>query len=172
MSREDQLRRIIVETRVDANLETVLASLNLELFRKLNPPFPPVQILQFDGTKKGGITHLSLHFLLFKQQWISENVESGFQGDSIFQFVDEGKKLPFFLSFWRHTHRFEEIRSAESAVETRILDSIEYRGRGLMGIFLQPILKMQFLFRKPVYRSISEGRFLLSEQDSQAKNKN
>ncbi len=158
------MKRIQIETIVDADLATVLNSLNLELFRRLNPPFPPVKILQFDGTEKGGITHLSLNFLLFKQEWISENVESGFLEDGLFQFVDEGRKLPFFLKFWRHTHRFEEIRTHGSRVQTRILDSIQYQGRGIQGLFLQPILKMQFLFRKPVYKSLSDGRFLSSAQ--------
>ncbi|MEQ8350664.1 MAG: hypothetical protein RH862_04225 [Leptospiraceae bacterium] len=160
------MKRIEVITIVQADLNTVLESLNLSLFRKLNPPFPPVKIIRFDGTQKAGITHLSLNFLLFKQEWISENVESGYlDSGRVYQFVDEGRKLPFFLRFWRHTHRFEEIAINSTHSETRIVDSIQFQGRGLMGIFLQPILKLQFLYRKPVYRRISSGAFLSQEKE-------
>lgn len=154
-----RIQRIEIATEVKTDLKTVLNSLNLKLFNKLNPPFPPVRVLRFDGTAKGGITHLSLNFLLFRQEWISENLVSENPSSDSFRFVDEGRKLPFFLKYWRHTHSFEEIRPSETTV-TRITDSIEYSGRGLLGHFLQPILKLQFLYRKPVYRRIATGEFL------------
>ena len=154
------MKTINIETIVNTDLDTVLRSLDLPLFKKLNPPFPPVKVLRFDGTAKAGITHLSLNFLLFKQEWISENMESGYREDGqSFQFVDEGKKLPFFLSYWRHTHTYQALDS-KSGPATRITDHIQFKGRGLMGLFLQPVLKLQCLYRKPVYRSMADGRYL------------
>ncbi|MCB1169153.1 MAG: hypothetical protein KDK25_02410 [Leptospiraceae bacterium] len=154
-------RVIEIHTIVPTDPDTVRRSLNRRLFEALNPPFPPVKVLRFDGTDKGGITHLSLNFFLFKQEWISENTESESGRDGAgFHFVDEGRKLPFFLAFWRHSHIFAEIPGDTELSFTRITDRIEYRGRGLMGLFLQPILILQFKYRKPVYRKIASGEFL------------
>ena len=152
---------IEIHTVVAADPDTVRRSLNRKIFEALNPPFPPVKVLRFDGIQKGGITHLSLNFFLFKQEWISENTRSeSSTEDGGFQFVDEGRKLPFFLAFWRHTHIFAEIPGDTDLSQTRITDRIEYRGNGMMGLFLQPILVLQFKYRKPVYRRIASGEFL------------
>jgi len=135
-------------TPVQAPLPRVWAGFDETLFRKLSPPFPPVTVVRFDGCRKGDVVQLRLHFLLFRQDWTSLITEQRETQDEIY-FIDEGTRLPFFLSFWRHKHRL--IRRGEQTV---IADEIEYRTPGgwLTDCLLYPFLWAQFAYRKPVYR--------------------
>lgn len=122
---------------------------NQNLFLKLNPPFPPVRLLRFDGCSKDDIVSLELNFLLFKQQWTSVILEDGLD-EKEFYFVDAGQKLPFFLKFWKHRHRI--VKAGDGA---RIVDDITFRSPFfLMDFLLWPVLWLQFLYRKPIYQRV------------------
>jgi ligand-binding SRPBCC domain-containing protein len=141
--------KINISTSVEQDYLTVKEGFNKDLFLKLNPPFPPVKLLRFDGSKKGDLVILELNFLFFKQQWISEITED--HTDELeFFFIDQGKKLPFFLSYWKHNHRV--IKAGSNCI---IRDEIEFKSAtGILTVLLYPALYLQFLYRRPIYRKL------------------
>jgi ligand-binding SRPBCC domain-containing protein len=144
---------ILLKTQVEQPLPTVWAGFDRSLFKSLSPPFPPVDVIQFDGCLKGDIVHLQLNFLLFRQDWISQIVDQKSANEEIY-FVDQGTKLPFFLSYWKHHHRL--LRSADKGGEqTIVVDDITFRTPFLLTDYLlYPILWLQFAYRKPIYKRI------------------
>lgn len=141
--------KINISTKVEKNYLDVKEGFNDSLFLKLNPPFPPVKLLRFDGSSKGDIVILELNLLLFKQKWVSE-ITDDHTDDQEFYFIDEGTTLPFFLKKWKHKHRI--IKQENGSI---IKDEIEYHGpAGILTLLLYPVLYLQFLYRKPVYQKI------------------
>ncbi|MFH6983272.1 SRPBCC family protein [Marinoscillum luteum] len=139
--------RILVSTRVQASCQVVKSGFTEQLFLSLNPPFPPVKLLRFDGCEKGDWVTLELNFLLFRQQWISEITEVSEEAGS-WNFVDIGRKLPFFLKTWKHRHSVKQV--GEGA---EIVDAIRFTTGSLVSdLLLYPILWVQFLYRKPIYK--------------------
>jgi ligand-binding SRPBCC domain-containing protein len=145
--------KITVSTRVDKNYLEVKEGFTEKLFLNLNPPFPPVKLLRFDGSSKGDIVILELNFFIFKQKWTSK-ITADHTDENEFYFIDEGIELPFFLKKWKHKHRV--IKSGNGSL---IKDEIDYTGKfGLMTLLLFPVLYGQFLYRKPVYKKIFQLR--------------
>ncbi|WP_297336921.1 hypothetical protein [Algoriphagus sp.] len=141
--------KITIETWVNSSVHQVKAGFNESLFKKLSPPFPPVELLRFDGSKTGDLVSLELNFIFFKQKWTSEITEDGLVEGEFF-FVDEGIELPFFLKKWKHRHRV--IQKQSGAV---IRDEITYAGPNhFMTLLLYPALYLQFLYRKPIYKKL------------------
>lgn len=139
--------RIKVVTAVKASLKAVKEGFTGELFLKLNPPFPPVKLIQFDGSKKGDKVELELNFLLFKQRWVSEITEDG-EDSNQWYFIDEGTGLPFFLKRWKHRHVVKKLKTGSI-----IVDDICYSTGSIITDFIfYPLLFGQFLYRKPVYK--------------------
>lgn len=145
--------KINISTQVEKSYLEVKEGFNDSLFLKLNPPFPPVKLLRFDGSSKGDIVILELNLLLFKQKWVSE-ITDDHTDEQEFYFIDEGTTLPFFLKKWKHKHRI--IRQENGSI---IKDEIEYQGpAGILTLLLYPVLYLQFLYRKPVYQKIFQIR--------------
>lgn len=141
--------KLKISTSVEQDYRSVMRGFTQDLFLKLNPPFPPVRLLRFDGCKKGDIVSLELNFIFFRQQWTSVILEDGLD-EQEFYFIDFGEKLPFFLKYWRHHHRI--LRDEEGA---RIIDDISFRSPFLlMDYLLWPVLWLQFFYRKPIYRRL------------------
>ncbi|UZD21503.1 hypothetical protein PBT90_18470 [Algoriphagus halophytocola] len=138
--------KISISTPVNQDYLTVKKGFNSDLFEKLNPPFPPVKLLLFDGSEVGDMVSLELDFLLFKQTWTSEITESEVSA-SEYYFVDVGVQLPFFLQTWRHKHRILNLGD-----ESIIRDEIEFTSP--ISWLLYPVLYLQFLYRKPIYKKI------------------
>lgn len=150
------IMQITISTTVGKHYLAVKEGFNQDLFSSLSPPFPPVKLLRFDGSEKGDIVSLELNFVFFKQVWTSEIIED-YTSESEFYFVDKGIKLPFFLGIWQHKHRL--INRGDS--ETEIRDEITYQGSSwILTPLLYPILYLQFLYRKPIYRRIFSKRML------------
>ncbi len=144
------MMKIKLVTHVKANVETVKNGFDERLFLNLNPPFPPVKLLRFDGCKKGDKVILELNFLLFRQTWESL-ITHDVSNNEEFSFVDEGVRLPFFLKAWKHRH----INTANKESGTNIMDDIEFKTPTLLTDFLfYPVLYLQFLYRKPIYRKV------------------
>lgn len=141
--------KLKIETTVARDFRTVYAGFTEELFRELTPPGVPVRLLRFDGSRTGDEVHLELRFPGFKHLWISQITADDCSESECF-FVDEGRKLPIFLSYWRHAHR---IRRAEAGAV--IVDDIEFEcpvpG---MAWLVFPFLRHQFRARSPVYQRI------------------
>ncbi len=141
--------KIIIKTPVAAPMTSVWKGFDETLFTKLSPPFPPVKLLRFDGSLTGDVVSLELNFIVFKQKWTSLIIDQKETEQEIY-FVDEGKKLPFFLSFWRHKHRL--IKNGEG---TLIADEIEYRTPSILFDYLMyPIFWAQFAYRGPIYKRL------------------
>ncbi len=141
--------RLIIRASVAQDYLSVKQGFTEDLFTSLNPPFPPVQLNRFDGSKEGDIVELELNFLLFRQTWRSLITEDG-QTDGEWYFIDEGVKLPFFLKHWKHHHRV--LRQENGS---QIVDDIHFRSPfWLMDFLLYPVLALQFLYRKPIYKKI------------------
>lgn len=141
--------KITIETPVEQGYLEVKSGFNESLFKKLSPPFPPVKLLRFDGSRKGDFVTLELDFIFFKQKWTSEIIEDR-TTELEFYFVDQGVELPFFLKKWKHKHRV-----ISAGIGSIIRDEIEFEAPfGLMTILLYPVLWVQFAYRKGIYRMI------------------
>ena len=136
--------KINILTKVKADYKTVWERFDKDLFLKLSPPFPPVKLLRFDGCLKGNKVQLELNFLIFKQRWDALIIENG-QDANQYYFIDEGTKLPFFISKWHHKHTIRK-----SGNGTEIIDAIEFSSP--FGYLIYPVLYLQFLYRRPIYR--------------------
>jgi ligand-binding SRPBCC domain-containing protein len=140
--------RLKIQTLVAQDLKSVWKGFDEDLFLKLSPPFPPVKLLQFDGSLKGDKVTLQLNFILFKQVWESLITDNGETENEIF-FVDKGIKLPFFLKTWHHRHRL--IKADKGTI---IADEIEFTAPiPGMELLLYPTLWLQFAYRKPIYKA-------------------
>ena len=131
--------KLTIQTSVQQSYQQVWAGFTKDLFTKLNPPFPPVKVIRFDGCLKGDVVELELNFFVFKQSWKSLITDQQTTDVDIF-FLDEGIKLPFFLSSWRHYHRI--IKDSNSTI---IADEIEFRTPTILTDYLlYPLLWAQF----------------------------
>lgn len=145
-----------LQTPVRQPLAQVWAGFDRKLFDQLAPPFPPVEVVRFDGCLTGDVVHLRLNFILFKQDWISNIIDQQTTGvpnqpDEIF-FVDEGTKLPFFLRYWHHRHRL--VRAPQTG-GTLVIDDITFRTPSLLTDYLfYPLMWLQFAYRKPIYKRV------------------
>lgn len=138
---------IKISTRVSAPFEKVMNGFDQNLFQRLNPPFPPVKLLRFDGSKKGDLVSLQLNFIFFKQNWTSE-ITDEHNSKGHFYFVDQGVELPFFLKQWRHKHVVNAVAGG-----SEIVDDIYFRTPfRLFDIIMYPVLWLQFMYRKPIYK--------------------
>jgi ligand-binding SRPBCC domain-containing protein len=145
--------RIRITTLVTQNYLEVAAKFDENLFKALNPPFPPVKLLRFDGSRKGDEVHLQLNFLLFRQVWKSLIIADGKKAGEVY-FVDEGIQLPFFLRYWQHRHSIRQ-----QGTHTAVIDDIQFKTPFfLFDFLLYPVLYGQFLYRKPVYKRYFSSR--------------
>ncbi|AKP50641.1 SRPBCC family protein [Cyclobacterium amurskyense] len=137
-------------TNVNQNYLKVKSGFNADLFKALNPPFPPVKLLRFDGSSKGDLVSLELNFIFFKQVWTSEITADHLDRNEYF-FVDEGLKLPFFLKKWHHKHRI----ISDGNDQAKIIDEISFSSPiRLLDYLLYPLLYFQFSMRKPIYKKV------------------
>lgn len=137
-----------VRTKIKRPFLEVKEGFNEQLFKKLNPPFPKVELKRFDGCQKGDLVSMQLNFLAFKQSWDSL-ITADDTTETYFFFQDEGKQLPFFLKSWKHRHWVKKINENTS----EIVDDIHFStGSLLTDLVMYPALKAQFLYRKPIYK--------------------
>ncbi|MFY7825646.1 MAG: SRPBCC family protein [Flectobacillus sp.] len=138
---------IFLKTPVEQSIQEVWEGFDEKLFKALAPPFPPFRVLRFDGCVTGDKVGIELDFIFFKQNWESDIVEHQKTEEEYF-FVDKGTKLPFFLSSWQHKHRIVRVHT-----QTYIIDDIKYNTPNIILDFLiYPVLYLQFLYRKPIYK--------------------
>ena len=140
---------------------TPVSGIPVEIFQKfqrplleaLVPPWAKITIHRFDGSVKGDKIELNVKLLgLIDQAW--ENlVTENFESDRECFFVDEGTKMPFPVTFWKHKHRIIGLKSG-----SEIRDEIEFHCN---SIFLEwimfPVVWIQFVWRKPIYKKVFGG---------------
>jgi len=135
---------IIIRTLVTADFEQVHTAFDERLFKALAPPLLPVKLVRFDGSKKGDEVHLKFPM---KMEWISLITDNQLDKNRM-SFIDEGIKLPFPLTFWKHEHIV--LRKSN---QTEIVDNINYHtSYKILDWLVYPLLYIQFLYRKPVYK--------------------
>lgn len=140
---------IKIQTKVTQPLEKVINGFDETLFKALSPPFPRVNLKQFDGSKEGDIVSIELDFLVAKQSWISK-ISEVYSSQNEYYFIDEGVKLPFPLKCWHHKHLI-----TDKGHERVITDEISYKSINLLlDLILYPLLQVQFIYRKPIYKRI------------------
>lgn len=140
--------QIKISTLVASPLQRVIEGFDERLFLKLNPPFPLVKLKRFDGCLTGDKVWIELNFILFRQQWHAEIIEQA-SSEKRFYFVDKGERLPFFLKDWHHQHTLE----SDGEQTTLITDNIHFSTGTIVGdVLVFPLLWLQFLYRKPIYR--------------------
>jgi ligand-binding SRPBCC domain-containing protein len=140
------LQQFKIETKLEtSDLEEVINAFDVSLFKALRPPMVSLEVERFDGCETGHEVHLKLGPL--KNKWVSL-ITSHEKSEKHFQFVDEGKKLPFPLSYWHHTHLIE-LRGEN----VWIIDSIKFETKpAFLAILMQKILFWQFSQRTPIYQ--------------------
>jgi ligand-binding SRPBCC domain-containing protein len=103
-----------------------------------------LEVLRFDGCKKGDEVHLSVS----GKRWISHITDFHEDEDQIY-FVDIGFVIPAPLASWKHIHRIE--RTGEHT--SQVIDDIEYTtGSPLVDKLIYPGLYAMFVMRRPVYK--------------------
>ena len=146
--------KIRIETKVAQHFEQVAAGFDEALFKALAPRLLPTKVLRFDGSRTGDEVHLTLGPGPLAQRWEALVVEHG-QTETEIYFVDHGKKLPFPLKSWIHTHRIQKANGGG----TVIVDAIDFQTlHPLLNYLFFPIFWWLFKIRQPVYRrTFSEG---------------
>jgi len=137
--------KLIIETKVQSNIDDVFKGFDEKLFVKLNPPLMPGKLIRFDGSKEGDEVHLDFP-LGFK--WISHIVADE-QTNDTYYFKDVGVKLPFPLKKWEHQHIIKRINNNES----KIIDNIDYHTFStILDYIIYPFMWLIFAYRKPIYK--------------------
>ncbi len=138
-------RRIVINTTLPVDFQTVINNFNRELFYALKPPLIPLKLVRYDGEKTGDEVHLEVGF---GQKWISLISDHGATEKEWF-FVDEGKVLPRPMHYWKHLHKVLKTDNDT----TTIVDDISFStGSAVLDALLYPCLYLQFAWRKPAYR--------------------
>ena len=139
---------LLIEHRVEGNAQQIFDGFTRELFEALSPSFPPATLLRYDGNRVGDLVIIKLGVGPIAQTWVSEITEH-VRSESECYFVDEGRKLPFPLKYWRHKH---VIRQATPS-ETVIVEDITFAARtSLLTSLMKPVISAQFDARGPAYR--------------------
>ncbi len=106
-----------------------------------------IQIITFGRNKEDKVT-IEMKIFFLKLLWISKITEVS-ELPLCKYFIDEGETLPFFLNYWKHQHIIQQTRN-----NTKIIDKIEFNtGSILTDYIFYPILYLQFIYRKPIYRN-------------------
>jgi ligand-binding SRPBCC domain-containing protein len=136
--------KIVIKTDIARDFREVFARFDLNLFVKLKPPIINLEVVRFDGCKKGDEVHL----LVSGKKWVSHITDFYEDKDQIF-FVDMGAVIPSPLTYWKHVHRVERTGDQTS----QVIDDIEYTtGNTFIDRLIYPGLYAMFIMRKPVYK--------------------
>lgn len=141
--------KINISTQVEQSIESVWKQFDVNLLIKLSPPFPPVKVLRYIGHEIGEKVSFELNFFILRQKWESEITDNQKTEQERF-FIDEGRVLPFFLTYWKHKHRI-----VKNELGSKIIDEIEFKTPTiLIDYIFYPLLYLQFLYRKPIYKKL------------------
>ena len=139
--------KIRFQTKVKGNYKEVMAAFDRKLFEALKPNMAKMEIVEFTGSKKGDRVHIRFTSPV-KAEWISIITEDKVTDREAY-FIDEGTKLPFPLSFWRHKHIVQKITEDTCY----IIDDISFEAKnGLLSFLFYPAIYFGFAPRKKIYQ--------------------
>ena len=141
--------KLYFETVIDRPFEKVRDGFTKELFLYLSPDLIPSKLKRFDGCKTGDEVQIILGPEFLSQEWLSLITfdETNAQGWS---FIDEGKVLPWPLSYWKHHHRVDKL----SDTTCKIVDDITYEcSPSILSPLVKPFLWSVFAIRPKRYKS-------------------
>lgn len=142
-----KIHRIVIETKIAQDYTTVFNQFDSKLFEALQPPFPPAEVLRFDGSEVGNEVHIKL-FTGFKWELWKSVITERTMGEQEHMFVDKGIQLPYFLKHWQHRHRVRK-----EAKGSTIIDDISLAfASPLLYPLFYPAVYAQFALRQPVYK--------------------
>tara|TARA_B100000809_G_C15068518_1_gene505093 strand:- start:931 stop:1377 length:447 start_codon:yes stop_codon:yes gene_type:complete len=147
--------KINVQTfiQTDSDLVDVFNLFNKDMFYELTKN-APVKPIRYDGDFVGAEIHLKMLFP-WKDDWVSIITDKS-EGDNVCFFVDQGKKLPFNILQWRHTHI---LRKTEKGVI--IEDDIYFKSTNIiLDRFWWISFMPQFLLRKLQYKKYIKKHLL------------
>ena len=128
------------------NPDKIYAHFSRDLFLALAPPLSGIKLIRYDGSTPGSFVELQMGPTLFNIKWVSKITDEYVSPEKIW-FQDEGKVLPFFLSYWKHKHIIEGKNQ-----KSYIIEDINYKtGTLFTDILLYPLLYLQFAYRKYAY---------------------
>ncbi len=113
--------RLLFRTPIKKDILFIKEKFTRELFLFLTPPWARVEIKQFDGCKKGDEIHVTIHQTGLTQEWVSL-ITSEVLTDDEWCFIDEGKLLPWPMTYWKHRHRVLKMSNGDS----EIVDDINF----------------------------------------------
>lgn len=140
--------KLLFETPIHLPYEKVRDQFDSRLFTFISPESIPFNLKRFDGCKLGDEIHIELGPAFYKQKWVSviTQEETNLKGWS---FTDEGKVLPWPLTYWKHQHRVDKI----SATECMIVDDIHYEcSSSVLTFLMEPFLWSVFSIRPSRYQ--------------------
>jgi ligand-binding SRPBCC domain-containing protein len=115
------MKKLVFKKKVKATLAQIEKKINKDFFQQMIPPIYPVELIDFEIPKDGAEFSIALKGPYPLKIW-QGHMHSFSRQVKEYEFVDEGKRLPFPFSKWRHKHRF-----VESPVGgTFLVDEIEY----------------------------------------------
>ena len=155
------MRRLLIHHEVVGEVRAVFAGFTQALFEALAPRFPPATLLRYDGNAVGDEVHLRLGKRPFAQQWVSV-ITANACDETTCYFVDEGRRLPFPLRFWRHRHHLEQVAPRRVVITEDITFATGYR---VVDALMAPVLRAQFEARGPKYRSFFARQHELADRD-------
>ena len=139
---------IQIKTQVKGNFKEIMRQFDRKLFEALKPKGADMEIVEFTGSETGDKVHIRFNKPL-KAEWISHITDHG-SNDQEAYFIDEGVKLPFPLSYWKHKHIVQKITEDTSW----IIDDITFKGPNfLVSLLLYPGIYAGFYPRKRIYRA-------------------
>lgn len=138
---------IQLKTKVDGNYKDIMHQFDRKLFEALKPSLADMEIVEFTGSKKGNKVHLRFNSPI-KMEWISDITDHG-ENETESYFIDEGVKLPYPLTYWKHKHIVRKITNTTSY----IIDDITFEGpNSIISWFLYPAIYFGFFPRKRIYK--------------------
>lgn len=136
------------ETEIKGNYKEVIKRFDLKLFEALKPKHAKMEIVEFTGSNKGDRVHIRFVSPV-KMEWISVITEDEINEEEAY-FTDEGKQLPFPLTYWKHKHIVRKISEDRSL----IIDDISFKaGNKLMSMMMYPAIYLGFAPREKIYQS-------------------
>lgn len=146
--------KILFKTPLNLSVEEVKEGFNRELFEYLAPQWASFKLKRFDGCKAGDEVHIELNLMGLKQNWVSLITFDG-DNEAGWSFIDEGKVLPWPLTYWKHHHRVDRI----SETTCEIVDDIEFCAKNsLIEKVLTPTIWSSFAIRPQLYKDYFEGK--------------
>ncbi len=141
---------ILITHYVGSTVPEVFGGFTEDLFVRLSPKLPPAKLLRYDGNEVGDLVIIQLGVPPLSQVWESQ-ITAHEVGAAECSFVDEGRKLPWPLTYWRHRH----IVRAAGPGRVAIVEDITFSTVGaLLDRLIKPVIRAQFTARGPKYRAV------------------